>query len=373
MNFRAVPMIALAGLSLEGCPLTRVDTPITAGTTIPLAAGDLDGDGRDDLVAGHRPQAPPGSDERFGASALLSRGDGTFTRKLLPIADFSVRRVLLEDLNGDGRLDLAALYVAADGLGEVLVLLGRGDGDFDPPLRVPGPDAPRRLAAADLDGNGRLDLLATNADPPGLYTVFGQGDGRFTAPRFYPDLSGLAIAAGDVDGDGATDVVRIPLGGTSLDVLLNDGAGELRLATSTPLGVRTEALVLADIDQDGALDAVTVSRGAGSVRVLRGRGDSRFSPPLDYPVAAPPVDLAVARLNRDRWLDIATVSSDDSSVSVLVGLPGGRLVRGSQRVSVGAGASSLALPDVDGDGRREIATGNATAGSVTVLLGSSCP
>ena len=373
MNFRAAPMIALTGISLQGCPLTRIDTPLTVSTTLRLAAGDLNGDGLEDLIAGHRPERLPGSSERVGVSALLSRGDGTFTRKLLPFPDFAALRVLLEDLNGDGHLDLAATYRAADRLGEVLVLLGHGDGDFDPPRRVPGPDAPGSIAAADLDGDGHLDLLSTNSDPPGLYTIRGLGDGTFTAPRFYENLNALALATGDVDGDGAPDavLVRSISGRSALDVLPNDGAGVLRSAIRTQLSARTEALVLADLDQDGALDAITSSRAASNVIVLRGRGNGRFFLGVNYSVAAPPNDLAVGRVDRDRWLDVVTVSPDDSSVSLLLGLPGGRLIRGPQRIPVGAGAMSVVLAEVTGSSSPEIATGNPTAGSVSVLLDPS--
>jgi hypothetical protein len=96
-------------------------------------------------------------------------------------------------------------------------------------------------------------------------------------------------------------------------------------------------------------------------------------PAVNTPVTGPPRDLAVGRIDDDLWPDVVAVSPVDSSVSVLFGLPDGRLTRDPEPTPVGEGASSVVLADVDGDGRPEIATGNGTAGSVTVLLGVGRP
>lgn len=363
----AVPVFALTAASADGCSFARVDTPLTTGTSIvPVDAGDLDGDGRADLVVGHR-LIQDASGERQGASALLGRGDGTFDQILLNYPDFSARSVLLIDINHDGRLDAVTHYVAADGGGEVLVLLGHGGGMFGAPIRVPGPDAPRTVAAADMNGDGELDLVASNGDLPGLYIIRGAGDGTFADPRFFPDVTGLGLAVKDVDGDGRPDVVKMRPS-TMLAVHINDGAGGLRPGATYPIGASGREVVLADVTADSRPDALVACPEDWSVRVLRGRGDGSFAAPVRWSVAAGPRNLAVARLNSDPFLDVITVSSEDSSVSVLFGLPGGAFRRGPERIAVGEGASTLAIGDLTGDRSPDIVTGNPGDGSVTALI-----
>ncbi len=365
--FVAIPMFALAAVSAARDSFAaRVDTPIVTGSaSIPVAAADLDGDGRADLVVGHRP-IPGVAGERHGATVMRSRGDGTFTQIRLNYPDFSARSVLLIDVNRDGRLDAVTHYMAADGLGEVLVQLGRGGVAFGPRIRVPGPDSPRRVAAADMNGDGILDLVVANSDMPGLYVIRGAGDGTFVSPRVFPGLTGVAgLAVGDVNRDGRPDVLL--LRGSSLAVHLNNGAGGFRPVVTQPIGAAGNALALADLDRDGRLDAVVASASTSTVRVLYGRGTGAFAAPIATSVGAPPTDLAIGRMNGDVWLDVATVSRDDSSVRVLYGRPARRLLRGP-RMAVGAGASSVAIGDVSGDGRQDIVTGNPTAGSVTTLI-----
>lgn len=366
MNFRAMHCVILGAAAFAGCMVSRVDTALPGSATstgVPMAAGDLDGDGLLDLVVAHKPVAGSG-EERRAASAMLSQGDGHFTSQFTPFSDATARRLLLEDFNGDGKLDMAVLRKDADGLGPVVIHLGHGDGTFGAAVDQVGLVTPGGLAAGDLDGDGKVDLVISDGDTQSLIVARGNGDGTFGQQTSYHGVWGRDIALGDLNGDGKLDATVL---GSQARVLLNNGAGALQERSTLSVGPQPKAIAVADVDQSGDLDLVIVDGQENRVRVLRGNGNGTFAAAQSYAVGAGPEAVAVGDVDGNGHLDVVTANRTANTVTVLVGAAGGAFDAKPLHLTVAAGPSSVTLADVTGDGVPEVITGNQAAGSITVL------
>jgi hypothetical protein len=343
-----------------------------------MVAGDFNRDGKLDLVTANLGNGAPGTGS---LSVLLGRGDGTFqaasTFGVGPAS--SPIAVAAGDFNGDGKLDLA---VANFGDGSIYLFMGRGDGTFAPGGVINLGFLPVGLAAADLNGDGKLDLVVTNVgSPPGsgpgsVDVLLGNGNGTFQPPQAYAvGTEPVAVAVGDFNGDGKPDLAVVNQGSNTVSLLLGAGKGLFKPAVNYAVGTGPDALALADLNGDGKLDLVT-SNGTGStLSVLLGNGNGTFQTAVNYAVGEDPEAVAVADVNGDGKKDLVVTANYDmptGTVSILSGNGKGTF---NQPVdyAVGAGPVPVVVGDFNGDGLPDLAVGDAgqtraPAAGVSVFL-----
>jgi len=342
----------------------------TAWWSPELALGDLNGDGKPDIVAW----------VSAAFSILIGHGDGTFA----PETDFPAPEPLawaaLGDMNRDGKLDIVLAW-SPEPAGTVDVLLGQGDGTFAQTAYAVGHDT-ADIDVGDLDGDGRLDVATVGKPRDGVGAVsllFGKADGTLAAPTDYslpgnPSLVRLA----DVNGDGRLDVVTVSSDVTTVTVLL--GGGALR-TVQTDAKTQPTAMALGDVNGDGKLDLALAhadaNSGEGSVAILLGRGDGSFAPTNVVSVCDGPASVALGDFDGDSRLDLAVAcdlyasgSGNTVGLHVLLGLGDGTFTPRGDYLGTGYGVSSVALGDLNKDGQLDIVTVEAFAISgVNVLLG----
>ncbi len=240
----------------------------TRGYTLMTAVGDLDKDGRNDLVARHKGRLV----------ALLGAARGGFKRVVLGKGMGHVVQLIgAGDQNGDGNVDL----LARDGRGLTL-LKGKGNGRFGSRTQVPGSwRVYNRIASgADFNGDGRLDLVARRSKGA-VFILPSRGDGSFGTPvgpatnvRSLRSMTG----AGNLVGDPAPDLVGVK--DNALVVVPNRGTFDLGAPIDTGVSFAGADLVLnvGDWNGDGAGDVI--SRGTdGSLSLWRGNGAGQLSGP----------------------------------------------------------------------------------------------
>ncbi|HEY6801032.1 MAG TPA: VCBS repeat-containing protein, partial [Agromyces sp.] len=264
------------GVLLQTAPGSFAAPAFTTPTTSLvgfLATGDFNGDGDLDLLVSNIGEMPgpalPGS-----IDLLLGNGDGTFQAPAEVLsADASSGEIVAADFDGDGRLDFAyASSRPGTGTNGVVVVLGSGDGTFAAPVGYETtPDGgPAQLVAADLDGDGVLDLAVANFNAPGSFSVLlGKGDGSFAAPVEVGTFdTPFSIAAGDPDGDGDIDLVTGSIDG--LIEFYNNFVDEpSRSATASKAILITgvndaPVLTVQDVAVSGTEDTNLVFNAAGS-------------------------------------------------------------------------------------------------------------
>lgn len=229
---------------------------------------------------------------------------------------------------------------------------------------------PENLAAADLDGDGDLDVVSSNIDGDSISVLLGAGDGSLGAPTHYAvGDNPRTVTIADLDGDGAQDVVVVNRFDDNVSVLLGNGDGTLGANVTWAVGTDPDGVAAGDLDGDGDFDLVVTNRADDTVSVLLGNGDGSFAAAVDYPTAIGPISVALADLDADGDLDAVVGAITSSSVSILLGNGAGTLGAFSAIV-VGNNTREVEIVDIDGDGVPDIAATSALSSDMAILLGN---
>jgi hypothetical protein len=325
-----------------------------------LFTADLNGDNRPDIV-----------ELDYGVTVQLNNGDGTFTKTAsIPIPG-QPTDVSFGDFNNDGHLDFVVVIYDK---GSVVVALGDGTGKFH---QVPalGPfNSPVETAVGDFNRDGNLDLiLVTYSASSGLgpEILLGNGDGTFQpqqtiASTYYADN----LAPADFDGDGILDLALLDQGKNQIAVLLGNGDGTFQppIETQTVYG----QMLAGDFNNDGALDfAFFDSGGPIPVGIALGNGDGTFQLPQYYSTSlngATPV-LILGDFNSDGSTDVLTYGESTYTAAFLAGNGDGTLQRASRLTLPGSRQkTSQSTGDFNGDGLLDFAIG-ANGGAEVFLQG----
>ena len=388
-----------------------------------VAVADVNGDGKPDIVVASANTATVG--------VLLGNGDGTFQTAVTygsggSSSGFLVSSVAVADVNGDGKPDLLVANGCLDsncdsgGLG---VLLGNGDGTFQ--TAVPyasGGSGADSVAVADVNGDGKPDLLVANECGSGdsfceftngtMGVLLGNGDGTFqTAVPYASGGSGAdSVAVADVNGDGKPDLLVANCsadndpqcdGNGNVGVLLGNGDGTFQtVAIYGSGGVAAQSVAVVDVNGDGKPDLLVANYcaeddggcfGAGTVGVLLGNGDGTFQTVVPYGSGGYLAkSVAVGDVNGDGKPDLLVANECASgteqggctnytgTVGVLLGNGDGTFQTAVTYASGGYRAQSVAVTDVNGDGKPDLMLANrcadsscTTNGTVGVLINTS--
>jgi hypothetical protein len=228
---------------------TRVDYATADGPNV-VVLGDVNGDGKPDLVV-----ACDGS-----VSILLGNGDGTFQAHSDIGVGLGSPAVVLADFTGGGSLDIAALDSES-----IVILLNNGTGSFSAVAPVILPNTGGYLgygglAAADFNGDGKLDLAVAGAGGvAGILVALGNGDGTFKTPVFYPGVGGTSMAVADFNGDGIPDVAAGAFYGVDLFVGKGDGTFLPHVVYPTGSSQVSSVLATGDLTGNGTADLAVVN------------------------------------------------------------------------------------------------------------------
>lgn len=307
-----------------------------------VAAGDFTGDGIPDIVTAN--------DSSADITLLRNNGFGGF----VPAGTFNAGNgvdMAVGDFNNNGTLDVAV----AIGFG-VNILLGNGQGGFSAPTLVQA--QANRLTTADFNNDGKLDLAVVDSNNTQIR--LGNGAGQFAAATCSVPSSSGSLAAGDVNGDGKLDVVRSNILAGQTQIHLGDGTGCLGAATNAGAG-GSGFVALRDLNKDGKLDIVS------GATVQLGNGNGTFGPPFAFGLGsqggAPGANTVIADFDGDSNLDIASAGS--GSAGILFGDGAGAF-----RFAVGPtnrGAFGLARADLNNDGKQDVVA--MSNGNFVVMLG----
>jgi hypothetical protein len=363
-----------------------------------VAVTDVNGDGKPDLLVA----------TGDGVGVLLGKGDGTFQAALTYGSGGwgGARSVAVADVNRDGKPDLLVANACADNTcvdGSVGVLLGNGDGTFQTVSTYSsGGYYASSIAVADMNGDGKPDLVVTNycdtisdcgngASAGTVGVLLGNGDGTFQPAVTYNTgaYGADSVAVADLNGDGKLDVVVAGLcarydymqsecvSDGTLGVLLGNGDGTFQaLASYDSGGIGASSVAIADLNGDGNPDLV-VGNGCylecyydtGVVAVLLGNGDGTFQGAVGYNLTGVrPQSVAIADLDGDGKPDI--VEADYyGTLGVLLGNGNGTFQTVVTFASGGSDASSVAVADVNADGKPDLLVN--PSGTVGVLINIS--
>jgi hypothetical protein len=329
-----------------------------------VTSADFNGDGKADLAVANSGILNFVAIDDGGISVLLGNGDGTFQPANSFTAGKNPRALAASDFNRDGKADL----VLIDGSG-VGVLLGNGDGTFGPLTYFPTASFPHSLSVSDFDNDNIPDLVVAASS---LSVLLGNGDGTFQSHVDYSG-SGGSIVVADVNGDGKLDVI---LSGIGIAVLLGNGDGSFQSAIFSSGPSFSVALVAADFNLDGKPDIAVsfnnlLAKLSGTV-VMTGNGDGTFQSPPSTDLQSFGV-MSAGDFNGDNKADLVIVSGAanvSGTANVFLG-NGDRTFQSALSFAVGTGPYSVLEADFNHDKAPDLAVTNSADNAVSVLLNTT--
>lgn len=357
-------------------PCDSLDSPdfFSAGSTpVPIEAADLDGDGDQDLVVGNR--------DAKTISVLLGNGHGGFAAAVPYVmqADGQVYGIALGDLNNDGRPDvIAGQYAGSTQYVTRRLNIGGGQfGDLLPPLISNGA-SPHQVIIVDLDMDGKKDIVTRCAGGP-VDCFRNLGNNQFGTPESIAvESSGQGVTAGDLDGDGFPELLvtdHLYTGSTTGKVFVfsNDGTGHFDPPVSYATGAAPVYVELAELNGDGNLDFVTATYTAHQHNTLTlyfGDGAGGFSNRTDITGYDFSVDVVPADLDGDGDLDLFVTATETDRILIYWN-DGAANFGQPTALSIGNGNThyqAIAV-DLNSDGGADIAAACFNGAGVRVWLG----
>ena len=412
-NDVCLPPLALgyqSGDALYDFPVSN--TPVASQYLSPfwkLMAGDVNGDGKTDIIAVYNNSNGNGDGIRI--ETMLSNGDGTYGAPIDSVTPMSgylapYWQLTTGDVNGDGKTDVIALYNNSNGSGDgarIVAMLSNGDGTFGPPIinisALTGYLAPYwRLTTGDVNGDGKTDVLALynnsngSGDGARVVAMLSNGDGTYAAPIItISALTGYLapywqLTTGDVNGDGKTDVLALYNNsngsgdGMRIVAMLSNGDGTYRSPITTISALTGYLaphwqLTTGDVNGDGKTDVLALynnSNGSGDgmrIVAMLSNGDGTYGSPITtiststgYP--APFWKLTTGDANGDGRTDVFALytnsngSGDGIRVSVMLsngdGSYGAPITSTTPMTEYLAPSWQLTTGDVNGDGKSDV-------------------
>ncbi|HEV2423273.1 MAG TPA: FG-GAP-like repeat-containing protein [Terriglobia bacterium] len=334
-----------------------------------VAVADVNGDGIPDLVTG---------DQLANAvSVMLGNGDGTFQPQVEYTTGFEPISIVVADLNQDGKLDVAVTNFEDDTIG---VLLGNGDGTFQTQVIYQTAGGPFSIAAGDVNGDGIPDLVVACSATDQISVLIGKGLGTFkTHVDYATGNEPVSAALGDFNNDGKLDVATADYAnsantgvGNTVSVLLNAGSGTFNAHvdyTTGPSGSGPVSVAAGLVNSDSTLDLVVANEMNNTIGFLKGNGDGTFQSGVDYATGTSPHSAVLGNLNNDGFLDVAVVNELGNTASVLLGNGDGTF---QNHVDFGTAESpvAVAVGTFISGGATDLAVANGAVDTVSILMGN---
>ena len=357
-----VPTLALAAsvsVQAQGATFYRYDAP-TIGAPRSIVSADFNGDGFPDVALGGTSRASIGImfHDRFEE---LDEGE-----RFSPVREIVVGggpfELAAADVNRDGRVDIV---VANADLHAVTVLLNDATHQFRTVLHTPVSDNPRGLAVADFNRDSIPDIVVTKYLGSTIEVLFGAGNGTFPTRRSHPAVANSqGVAAADFNHDGWMDAVVVSSTGVVSVYTMNAGGATRR---DNARGYGWNVVTTGDFDRNGEIDAAYASTANSVVEVMyRHRNGALTWHGEPMPVAASPRGIETADMNQDGTLDLVVAGRSAGTVTLLLRSGAGHAYS-RHDIDAGTGARDVTLVDVTGDGKIEILTANEYRNSVTQL------
>jgi hypothetical protein len=341
---------------------TYSSVPYPVGhTPYGVVVGDFNGDGKVDLAITNATDNT--------VSILLGNGDGTFQ----PQATYNVGGqpgpIAVGDFNGDGKLDLAIGNLTGQ---SISVLIGNGDGTFRSQVTYSTSGVtPISIAVGDFTGAGKLDIVIADYPYSTVQIMIGNGNGTFQPGLASTGTAPVAIAPGHFDGSGWLEIVEYSqIGGGNI---LQGGPagffaslpGHFDWDTYAPT-YYASSIAVGDFNRDGKLDLAVTDPYDNKVTIMLGSGAASFGGEITIPTNNP-LSVAVGDFNGDGKLDLAVTHPSNNTVGIILGNGDGTF---QPEIGYGVGSSpySVAVGDFNGDGIPDLAVTNAAGNTVSILF-----
>jgi hypothetical protein len=385
-----IPVFAGGGTIVSGSFASQV--AFSANTNPKgIAIGDLDGDGKPDLavansgantVSVYRNTSTSGS---ITTSSFASRV--AFTTGSFPT------HVAIGDIDGDGKPDLVVSNQSSFNISVLRNVSTSGSittGSFQSHVTFAA-GAGQKVAIADIDGDGKPDVVVANGVSNTVSVLRNTStSGSITTGSFAAQVAlnvnsvPLSVTIGDLDGDSKPDLAVTRRDDNSVAIYRNTStsgsitSSSFAAQVTVSLGASPQDVAMGDVDGDGKLDLAISHSGTNAVSVIRNNSTNgsltsgSFASPVSFSVGTTPMGIAFGDVNGDAKIDVAAVNMNSNAVSVLQnkGVSGG-ITSGSFASQVlfgtGSGPQFLALGDVDGDGKPEIITTSDQTSTLSVL------